>query len=76
MIKGLYDLVREHATATRERQKEIEAERAERFPDVFGWPQYPDMVFCEVAQNAWGWARLGIGMRYVDNDGSIIPGGL
>jgi len=69
---GLYNLVEEYFKATPARKKEIEAERKRRLPSVEGWPQYPNMKYCEVAQNSWGWDLLRAGSRYMDNDGKIV----
>jgi hypothetical protein len=75
-MKGLYDLVEEHFGASIERRKEIEAERADRFPFVKGWPQYPNMIYREFGPNAWAWSLPAFGVRFVDDDGNIVGGGL
>ena len=72
MANGLYDLVKEYAIATSERKSEIEAQRRHLFPSVEGWPQFPDMIYCEVAQNVWGWDRPRASARYMDNSGRVV----
>jgi hypothetical protein len=72
MPRGLYDIVKEYHTATPERRKELEAERAESYPEVKGWPQYPEMIYCEVAQNVNGWNLMRADIPYMDNYGRWV----
>jgi len=74
MKPGLYDLVQEYFQASPQRKAEIEAERKRLYPTVEGWPQYPDMVYAQVAQNVWGWDAMRGGMTYMDNDGNVVGG--
>src|SRR2546430_4197057 len=73
-MAGLYDLVQEYFRASPERKREIDAERAQRFPFVKGWPQYPGMMYVEVVPNVWAWSPPMFGARYVDDDGNIVGG--